>query len=129
MRGIVTLCGSTRFVEDFNLVSLDLTLADYVVLSIGSHLQSDDQLKYKIAEEEKKRLDALHLEKIEMSQAVVILNRDGYVGSSTKSEILYAKKLDKNIYWLYPEYAHSFTPNPRHWLELLYVSNDDQGKK
>jgi hypothetical protein len=45
MKGIITLCGSTRFFEHFRLANLKLTCADWIVLSIGIDTRSDKQLK------------------------------------------------------------------------------------
>ena len=128
MRGIITLCGSTRFLKEFNMVSLELTLSDYIILSVGAFLHSDSDLKDRITEKDKERLDALHKEKIEMSQSVVILNKNGYVGQSTTSEILHAISLRKDIYWLEPDkiperligalYLPQYRP-PHSWKELL----------
>lgn len=39
----------------------------------------------------------MHKERIKLSNAVLVVNVDGYIGSSTKSEIEYAKKLNKEI--------------------------------
>ena len=131
MRGIITLCGSTSFLKEFNKVSLELTLSDYIVLSVGAFLHSDDDLKDRITDKDKERLDVLHKEKIAMSQSVVILNKNGYVGQSTTSEILYAISLRKDIYWLesdkIPErligalYLPQYRP-AHDWKELLSKS-------
>ena len=42
-------------------------------------------------------IDKMHKEKIKLSDAIVVVNVDGYIGSSTKSEIEYAKSLNKEI--------------------------------
>ena len=85
---IVCLCGSTRFKDAFNAANLALTLAGYIVLSVGSFTQSDAELK--LNDDKKKELDVLHKRKIDLCDAVLVLNVNGYVGSSTKSEIDYA---------------------------------------
>lgn len=45
---------------------------------------------------------ACHMKKIELCDAVYVLNVDGYVGESTKSQINYAKKLGKEIIYHKP---------------------------
>ena len=45
-------------------------------------------------------LDALHREKITMSDSIFVINVDGYTGKSTKAEIEFAEKHGKRIYWL-----------------------------
>jgi hypothetical protein len=99
MKGIITLCGSTRFKNEFNEVSMELTIADYAVLSVGAFLHSDPELKDRITEKIKRQLDRLHFEKISISQAIVVINKDYYVGESTRNEITYANNLGKQIYW------------------------------
>lgn len=42
-------------------------------------------------------LDKMHKERIKLSNEILVVNVDGYIGSSTKSEIEYAKKLNKEI--------------------------------
>ncbi len=52
-----------------------------------------------ITDEEKERLDMVHFLKISHSDAVVIVTDDtGYVGYSTKREILWAKMNGKKIH-------------------------------
>lgn len=48
-------------------------------------------------EEEAVRLDKMHKEKIKLSDAILVVNVNGYIGKSTKSEIEYAKSLQKEI--------------------------------
>jgi len=40
---IITLCGSTRFKDDFILVQKELTLQGYIVISVGLFGHSGDQ--------------------------------------------------------------------------------------
>ena len=48
-------------------------------------------------EEEVIMLDKMHKEKIKLSDAILVVNVNNYIGSSTKSEIEYAKSLNKEI--------------------------------
>ena len=100
MRGIVCLCGSTKFKPLFEEVNRRLTWSGWFVLSVGSfyHSEIDHDVKSEIIAR-KKRLDMLHKEKIDLSQAIVVLNQDGYIGESTKSEIYHAQNRGKKIYW------------------------------
>lgn len=101
---IVTLCGSTRFKDAFSRAQFDETMKGNIVLTIGTAWHSDEELfaNYSEAERQeiKQKLDALHFEKIEMSDEILVLNIGGYVGESTKREINHAWKLDKHIRWL-----------------------------
>lgn len=52
--------------------------------------------------EVKEMLDAMHKRKIDMSDEILVINKNGYIGSSTKSEIEYATKTGKKIKYLEP---------------------------
>ena len=95
---IVCLCGSTRFSEAFRTANLKETLAGKIVLSIGCDFKSDDALG--LTAEDKKRLDELHLRKIDLADEVLILNVGGYIGESTRNELEYARVKGKGIRFL-----------------------------
>ena len=101
MKGIITLCGSTKFMQEYNEVNLELSLKDWVILTVGAFTHSDEELlkSDKINEEAKKKFDKLHMEKIGISQAIVVINKNGYIGESTTNELKHALKLGKKIYW------------------------------
>jgi hypothetical protein len=98
---IICLCGSTRFADTFNRINRELTLMGYIVLSVGCHIHSDKELQ--ITMEQKIQLDELHKRKIDLADAVMILNVDYYIGESTKSEISYATKMGKRVGYLWAE--------------------------
>lgn len=95
---IITLCGSTRFKDDFILVQKELTLQGYIVISVGLFGHSGDQEVWN--EGTKEMLDIMHKRKIDLAQAIYVINKDGYIGSSTRSEIEYAKAAGKEIYYM-----------------------------
>lgn len=97
-KGVVTLCGSTRFYKNFLEVNNKLTAMGYIVLSIGV-VKSKAVMLDKSDPKLESMLDELHKEKIAMSDAVLILDVDGYIGDSTKSEIKFAEWLGKKIYY------------------------------
>ncbi|MGB1284928.1 MAG: hypothetical protein ACPG7F_00225 [Aggregatilineales bacterium] len=101
---VVCLCGSTRFSTAFQQANLNETLAGNIVLSIGCDMRSDVELFADKSDEElneiKAQLDTLHLRKIDMADEVLILNVDGYIGSSTRNELQYAQKQGKIIRYL-----------------------------
>jgi hypothetical protein len=53
--------------------------------------------------EQKEKLDDLHLRKIDLSTEVHVLNKGGYIGSSTQRELAYAIMLARKISFLDPE--------------------------
>ena len=52
---------------------------------------------YNTTKEQLKNIKDGHLKRIELSDAIYVINKDNYIGESTKSEIEYAKKLGKEI--------------------------------
>lgn len=103
---ITVLCGSTKFLDTFQKANLILTVEGHIVLSIGCDMKSDNELwsDELTASQLKVKLDYLHLMKIELADEVMVLNVGGYIGASTRNEIVYAKALGKPItYWEKPE--------------------------
>ena len=93
---VITLCGSTRFKEDFERVNRDLTLLGNIVISVGAFGHAGDTF----TEEQKIMLDDIHKRKIDMADAIYVINKDGYIGSSTRSEIQYALRTGKQIIYM-----------------------------
>jgi hypothetical protein len=100
---IVCLCGSTRFVEEFNRQRRELTEHGQIVLAIEvvtTQARQDDPQHADPAL--KARLDELHKRKIDLADYVLILNVGGYTGPSTRAEIAYAAALGKPVRYLEP---------------------------
>jgi hypothetical protein len=95
---IVCLCGSTRFFKTFDEWNFILTLEGKIVLSIGCNTKSDEGLK--LTADDKVKLDELHKRKIDLCDTVFVLNVDGYIGDSTRSEIEYAEQIGKLVKYL-----------------------------
>lgn len=96
---VVTLCGSTRFKKEFEEIQKDLTLKGYLVISVGCF--DFNGTISKDSEKTKKMLDKMHKRKIDLADIVVIVNKDGYIGDSTKSEIKYAEEHHKDVVYYY----------------------------
>lgn len=95
---VITLCGSTRFKEQFLEAQKRLTLAGNIVISVGLFGHSGDDEVW--TEGTKEMLDNMHKRKIDIADAIYVINVDGYIGSSTRSEIEYAKSQGKVIRYL-----------------------------
>ncbi len=94
MNKIVTICGSMKFKEKMMEVAKELEIKNrYVVIQC---VYSND----KFSEKEQEILSELHYNKIEISDAIYVVNVDGYIGTSTMHEIEYAKKLGKEVLYL-----------------------------
>ena len=92
---VITLCGSTRFKEEFLEAQKRLTLAGNIVISVGLFGHSGDNEVW--SEGTKEMLDDMHKRKIDMADAVFVINIDGYIGESTQSEIKYAREHGKDV--------------------------------
>ena len=99
---IITLCGSTKFKEDFIRMQRELTLKGHVVISVGLFGHADGEYQTVLTEEVKEMLDDMHLQKIDMAEAIYVVNPGGYIGSSTRKEIEYARAKGKQVHYLVP---------------------------
>ncbi|MBQ1792915.1 MAG: hypothetical protein II008_22295 [Oscillospiraceae bacterium] len=86
---VITLCGSTRFKDAFMEAQKRLTLEGNIVISVGLFGHSGDEEVW--TEGTKEMLDDMHKQKIDMADEIYVINVGGYIGSSTRSEIEYAK--------------------------------------
>ena len=95
---VITLCGSTRFKDAFMDAQKRLTLEGNIVLSVGLFGHSGDKEVW--TEGIKEMFDDMLKRKIDMADEVYIINVNGYIGSSTQSEIEYAKATGKTVKYL-----------------------------
>ena len=95
---VITLCGSTRFKEQFFEAQKRLTLEGNIVISVGLFGHSGDDEVW--TEGTKEMLDDMHKRKIDMADEIFVINVGGYIGSSTRSEIEYAKEHGKAVRYL-----------------------------
>jgi hypothetical protein len=96
---IVCLCGSTKFREAYQKAHYDEGHAGRIVLTVYCY-KDDPCCK---GPDDWKRLDELHKHQIDLADEILVLNVDGYVGDSTKSEIRYATEHGKRVRWLEPD--------------------------
>ena len=107
---VVCLCGSTRFYDAFQKANFEETIAGRIVLTVGFHPHGDVAKTEHgeavgVTAEEKVLLDRLHKRKIDLADEVLVLNVGGYIGDSTKSEVVHAWRTDKPVRWLEPDKA------------------------
>ena len=95
---VITLCGSTRFKNEFMEAQKRLTLDGNIVISVGLFGHSGDNEVW--IEGTKEMLDDMHLRKIDMADEIYVINVDGYIGTSTRNEIEYAKRTGKVVRYL-----------------------------
>jgi len=95
---VITLCGSTKFKDEFIEAQKRLTLEGNIVISVGLFGHSGDNEVF--TEGVKEMLDDMHFRKIDMADEIFVVNVDGYIGASAKREIEYAAKMNKVIRYL-----------------------------
>lgn len=93
---IITLCGSTKFKKEFEQANKELTLAGNIVLSVGCFGHAGDEIN----DQQKIMLDEIHKRKIDISDAIYVINKDGYIGKSTRNEIAYATLTGKLVFYM-----------------------------
>ena len=104
---VITLCGSTRFKNEFIEAQKSLTLEGNIVISVGLFGHSGDSEVWENMDEgtltkTKEMLDDMHKRKIDMADEIFVINVGGYIGDSTRSEIQYAKDHNKKVNYLEP---------------------------
>lgn len=109
---VITLCGSTRFKDAFLQAQKELTLQGNIVISVGLFGHSGDSEVWENMDEgtltkTKEMLDDMHKRKIDMADRIFVINVGGYIGSSTRSEIDYAKAHGIPVDYLEPATANA----------------------
>lgn len=90
---IITICGSLKFQEVMMVEAQKLALQGNCVFTpIYPVLENIE-----ITEEQLFFLKEEHFKKIELSDVIYVINKEHYIGESTKLEIEYAKSLNKKI--------------------------------
>ena len=97
---VITLCGSTKFKDDFLREQKRLTLEGNIVISVGLFGHSGDNEVW--MQGTKDMLDDMHKRKIDMADEIFVINKNGYIGSSTRSEIEYAISTNKPVNYMEP---------------------------
>ena len=95
---VITLCGSTRFKEQFIEMQKKLTLEGNIVISVGAFGHCGDNEVW--TDGKKAMLDSMHLAKIDLADEIFVINVDNYIGDSTRNEIEYAKSKGKRVRFL-----------------------------
>lgn len=92
---VITLCGSLRFERElWDQISHKLVNEGYIVLKPDFCFTSQEEEKFK------QKLNLMHRQKIDMSDEIFVINKNGYIGESTKAEIEYAKLNEKKVSYL-----------------------------
>lgn len=98
----IALIGSAKFEDEWVRVNMALTLAGHTVYSLSVFPSQAGGKHEWYTPQQKTMLDLVHLSKIEESDAVVLINRDGYVGESTRREMLWCCVREKALLAINP---------------------------
>ena len=90
---ILTLCGSLKFQKEMMTIAEKMALEGYCILTpvypVSDNIEKNEEQLIKLKE--------AHFKRIELSDAILVINVNNYIGNSTNLEIEYAKKLGKEI--------------------------------
>lgn len=89
---IITICGSLKYQNEMLRVAEKLALKGNCVLTPAYPVSNNEK-----TENQLKLLKEEHFKKIELSDEIMVVNVNNYIGNSTNLEIDYAKKLNKKI--------------------------------
>ena len=90
---VVTICGSMKFEEQMKSLAFELeTKADMCVLQCVYGLDKES-----LSTDDIDKLNNTHLKKIDISDAIYVVDIDGYIGNQVKKEIEYAKGKGKEV--------------------------------
>lgn len=88
---VVTICGSMKFQKEMKEIANKLELKNgFCVIQCTYGLSAPN-------ENDKRQLAFLHEKKIDISDAIYVVNINGYIGESVKQEIAYAKSHGKKV--------------------------------
>lgn len=101
----LTLCGSAKFENEYHTWNEVLSMAGHIVYSLIAFPSIKGKQEWYI-KEQKEMLDLCHLEKISLSDAIVVINcgmtdwgKQPYVGESTRREIIWARMQGKPAFY------------------------------
>lgn len=89
----VTMCGSMRFEKEMQAIALCLE-TNYGFNVLQCVYNPDKQELMPLALEALKKA---HFRKIDLSDGIYVVDIDGYIGSSVREEMMYAKENGKQI--------------------------------
>ena len=93
---IITICSSLKFIEEIQFITEKLALDGNCVLGIIYPTKK----KEGYTSEEIEILGQEHFKKIDLSDAIFVINKNGYIGDAVRKEIEYAKRTNKEVIYL-----------------------------
>lgn len=90
---IITICGSLKFQQEMITIAQEMTFRGHCVIT--PIFQTSKNPNY--TEEQMQKLKNAHLKKIDISDAILVVNVNNYIGDSTSLEIEYAEQRKKQV--------------------------------
>lgn len=91
---VITLCGSAKFRKEIDEAQIKLTLQGHQLFTI------ENLENIEITKEIETMLAISHRKKIDLSDAIYVINVNGYIGESASNEIDYAINNGKEVMYL-----------------------------
>ena len=91
---VITLCGSVKFKKEFRRIEKELNFKGNLVIALNNYGHIEDSNPFK------EILSKIHFKRINISDAIFVINKDGYIGNSTRKEIEYATEKGKEIIYM-----------------------------
>lgn len=91
---VITICGSMKYKKEMMEIGEKLGLKGNCILT---PLFTTKQNKDEYTKEDIENLKLAHFKRIELSDTILVVNVDGYIGESTTLEMNHAKALGKEI--------------------------------
>jgi len=92
---VITLCGSLKFIKTFVETQITLERCGHVVLSVTAGEENNPP-----TEKQKQILDKVHYKKIDLSDCIIVIDNENYIGQSTAGEMQWAQLTNKPIFML-----------------------------
>lgn len=103
---VIYICGSSKFKDDFIEQSKLLTLQGNIILSVNVFGHSGDNINTLWTDTIEDMLIDMGKRKVDMADEVFVINKNGYIGETTKLEIDYA--LSKGLPIRYLEEGNNY---------------------
>lgn len=114
----ITLCGSTRFLPQFQEANVELTRRGFSVMTISMALPRETQVEIKGNQPLKELLDLVHFNKILRADAIFVVHDESqYIGFSTAREILWADMQGKSLFWM-GDHLRDANPWDLHYADI-----------
>jgi len=105
---VICICGSTRFADIHAIMRWEFEKEGKAICLMINYLPAwfakekgwNGHDHFGEQEGIKDILDTLHLRKIDLADEVFVVNKDGYIGDSTRHEIEYAQSKGKPVRYL-----------------------------